>query len=225
MSIARKHFQRVTAAQVAASADPGEPIKANAYELQLIRLADAKRALKQVQSIERKAEVKRRVLPEFGPWIQGVLEAGRGGQDDVLMTAMVWQIDVGDFPAALEIAAHALQHKLTLPDPYKRDVATLVAEEIAEQSSAALAAGKPVDLDSLDRAALLTAEHDMPDEVRAKLHKALGSGHLERADLDGKAADKNAARAALEHFKRALELHDRVGVKKEIERLERALKP
>ena len=32
------------------------------------------------------------------------------------------------------------------------------------------------------------------------------------------------ARNALAHFKRALELHDRVGVKKEIERLERLLK-
>ena len=59
MSLARKHFQRVMAAKAAAAADPGEPIKANAYELELIRLADAKRALKQVQSIERKAEVKR----------------------------------------------------------------------------------------------------------------------------------------------------------------------
>ena len=105
MSLARKHFQRVTAAQVAASADPGEPIKANAYELQLIRLADAKRALKQVQSIERKAEVKRRVLPEFEPWIRGALEAGRGGQDDVLMTAMVWRIDVGDFPNGVAVSA------------------------------------------------------------------------------------------------------------------------
>ena len=224
MSIARQHFQRMTAAKAAADTAPGEPVKANAYELQLIALADAKRALKQVQSVERKVEVKRRVLPQFGPWVNGVLDAGRGGQDDVVMTAMVWLIDVGDFTAALDIAEYALQHKLTLPDPYKRDVATLVAEEIAEQSSTAIAAGKPVDLANLDRASLLTAEHDMPDEVRAKLHKALGSGHLERADLDGKAADKNQARAALAHFKRALELHDRVGVKKEIERLERLLK-
>ena len=226
MSLARQHFQRVTAAQAAASASPGEPIKANAYELQLIRLADAKRALKQVQSIERKAEVKRRVLPEFAPWIQGALEAGRGGQDDVLMTAMVWRIDVGDFPAALDIAAYALQHKLTLPDQYKRDVATLVAEEIAEQSSAAIAAGKPADLASLDRAALLTAECDMPDEVRAKLHKAIGQTHQALSGIGGDGTlDKNAAQNALAHFKRALELHDRVGVKKEIERLERALKP
>lgn len=226
MDLARQHFQRVTAAKAAASASPGEPIKANAYELQLIRLADAKRALKQVQSIERKAEVKRRVLPEFGPWIQGVLEAGRGGQDDVLMTAMVWLIDIGDFPAALEIAAYALQHKLTLPDQYKRDVATLVAEEIAEQSTSAIAAGKPADLESLDRALLLTSECDMPDEVRAKLHKALGQAFQAQSGIAGDGElDKLAAQNALAHFKRALELHDRAGVKKEIERLERALKP
>ena len=71
MSLARKHFQRMTAAAVAAATDPGEPVKANAYELELIKLADAKRALKQVQSVERKAEVKRRVLPEFAPWVLG----------------------------------------------------------------------------------------------------------------------------------------------------------
>ena len=224
MSIARQHFQRMTAAKAAADTAPGEPVKANAYELQLIALADAKRALKQVQSVERKVEVKRRVLPQFGPWVNGVLDAGRGGQDDVVMTAMVWLIDVGDFTAALDIAEYALQHKLTLPDPYRRDVATLVAEEIAEQSSTAIAAGKPVDLANLDRASLLTAEHDMPDEVRAKLHKALGLGHQAQVDLDGKEPDKDAARNALAHFKRALELHDRVGVKKEIERLERLLK-
>ncbi|WP_374248083.1 phage terminase small subunit [Thermomonas sp.] len=122
----------------------GGGIHANAYELQLIALADAKRALKQVQSVERKADVKRRVLPQFQDWIAGVLEAGKPGQDDVLMTCMVWQIDVGDFDAALKSAAHALAHGLTLPDQYKRDVATLVAEEIAEQSLTALVSGRQV---------------------------------------------------------------------------------
>ena len=226
MSLARQHFQRKTAAAVAAESEPGQPINANAYELQLIRLADAKRALKQVQSIERKAEVKRRVLPEFAPWIQGALEAGRGGQDDVLMTCMVWSIDIGDYPAALEIAAYALQHKLTLPDQYKRDVATLVAEEIAERSMTPQALGNGPDIASLDRALLLTSESDMPDEVRAKLHKALGQAHQALSGIGGDGTpDKDAAQNALAHFKRALELHDRVGVKKEIERLERALKP
>ena len=78
MSLARQHFQRMTAASAAAATAPGAPVRANAYELQLIALADAKRALKQVQSVERKVEVKRRVLPQFGPWVNGVLDAGRG---------------------------------------------------------------------------------------------------------------------------------------------------
>lgn len=226
MSLARQHFQRLTAAATAAATEPGQPVNANAYELQLIALADAKRALKQVQSVERKVEVKRRVLPQFVPWVRGVLDSGRGGQDDVLMTVMVWLIDVGDFASALEIAAYALQHKLTLPDTYKRDVATLVAEEIAEQSTAALSAGKPVDLASLQLTADLTKECDMPDEVRAKLHKAIGQVHQAQAGLDDpNALNKEEAGLALTHFKRALELHDRAGVKKEIERLERALKP
>lgn len=226
MSLARQHFQRMTAAAAAAATDPGAPVNANAYELQLIALADAKRALKQVQSVERKAEVKRRVLPQFAPWVRGVLEAGRGGQDAVLMTAMVWLIDVGDFANALDIAAYALQHGLALPDEYKRDAATLVAEEIAEQSLAALGAGKPVDLAGLQRAAELTDGHDMPDEVRAKLHKALGLAHQALAfpSADGD-MQRPEAETALQHLKRALHLHERVGVKKDIERLERALKP
>ena len=36
MSLARQHFQRMTAAAVAAATDPGAPVNANAYELQLI---------------------------------------------------------------------------------------------------------------------------------------------------------------------------------------------
>lgn len=223
MTLARQHFQRKSAA-IAAAAEPAAPVHANAYELQLIALADAKRALKQVQSIERKAEVKRRVLPQFAPWVEGVLAEGQGGQDDVLMTVMVWQIDVGNVPAALDIASYALRHGLTLPDLYKRDVATLVAEEVAEQAQSAMTAGHKVDVDSLERTADLTADRDMPDEVRAKLCKALGLALRDESGLDGDHPDLDIAAEALLHLRRALELHPRAGVKKDIERLARALK-
>lgn len=224
MSLARQHYLRKTAA-VANPTAAASPIYANAYELQLIALADAKRALKQVQSVERKAEVKRRVLPQFQDWIAGVLEAGKPGQDDVLMTCMVWQIDVGDFDAALKSAAHALAHGLTLPDRYKRDVSTLVAEEIAEQSLTALVSGRQVDLQSLAEADRLTASRDMPDEVRAKLHKALGLGYLAAAALDSAVPSRLDMERAEHHLQRAIRLEPRIGVKKELERLRRALKP
>lgn len=225
MSLARRHFQRVTAAKASASAAEGQPIDANAYELMLAKLAEDRRRLKEVQSIERKIEIKRQILPDYAPWVQGALEGGRGGQDAVLMTVMVWRIDVGDFAGALDIAAYALRHGLVLPDQYQRDTATLVAEEIADRALADFAAGTGFEAEVLERAEALTREHDMPDEVRAKLHKALGLACMAAAGEPPFIASARAqADAAHSHLRRALQLHERVGVKKELERLARGLK-
>lgn len=222
MTLARRHFQRITAAEASASAGEGEPINANAYELQLAKLYEDKRRLKDVQSIARKIEIKRQILPDYAPWIDGVLEAGRGGQDAVLMTVMVWRIDAGDFEGALQIAAYALQHGLVLPDQYQRDVATLVAEEISDQALQALGTGGTFDLSVLGVVELLTRDHDMPDEVRAKVHKAFAMANL--IGMEQSANPPGVAAISLDHFRRALQLHDRVGVKKDIERLERFIK-
>ena len=68
------------------------------------------------------------------------------------------------------------------------------------------------------------SSHDMPDEVRAKLCKALGLGLRNSANIDSDTPDKDTATTALAFLRRALELHARAGVKKDIERLERLLK-
>lgn len=213
-SPAKAHYLRHVAAREAAAAAPDATMaNATGYELMVAKLAQDKRRLKEIQSIERKIEVKRELLPEYAPWVDGVLAAGRGAQDDVLMTVLVWRIDVGDFAGALAIAAYALQHGLTLPDQYQRSLPCLLAEEFADTAIRAREAGNLVDSASLLAVAQLTAEEDMPDEVRAKLHKALG---YSLADTDKP--------AALQQLRRAIELHDKVGVKKDIERLEREIK-
>lgn len=225
MTLARRHFQRVTAAAASAAADPGAPIDASAYELQLMRLAEDKRRLKQVQSIERKIELKRQLLPEYEPWVDGVLTGGRGGQDAVLMTVMLWRIDVGDFAGALPIARYALQHGLAMPDQYERSAPAILVEETSDQALAAFAASVPFEHEILLEVEALSRDHDMHDQVRSKLHKALGLSHLARSsapEFEGRRQQE--AESALEHLRRALQLNDRVGVKKEIERLERALR-
>lgn len=222
MTLARRHYQRVTAAAASAATDPGAPINANAYELVLVNLIEDRRRLKQVQSIERKIDIKRQMLPQYAPWIDGVLEAGRGGQDAVLMTIMVWRIDTGDYAGALQIAAYALQYNLAMPDQYKRDVATLVAEEITDQALTLFASGGTFDAAVLSRTEELTAGRDMPDEVRAKLHKALGLAIA--ATMDDAQYPAAVADVAVDHLRRALALHERVGVKKDIERLERYIR-
>jgi succinate dehydrogenase/fumarate reductase flavoprotein subunit len=227
-SPARKHYQKATAAQAAGAAQPGQPQTGEQYELFAAALWEAKRTLKAIKSVQAKIEKKRELLPEFAPYIEGVLAAGTGAQDDVLMTLMVWHIDTGDLLGALAIAEYAMKHGLNTPDQYDRDTVSLITEEIAEQAlrmmegpfadsdegraEAAEQAGELVAM--LRRAEAITEGHDMHDEIRAKLHKALGYAHRAAGSLPD----------ALAQLKAALSLNDRAGVKKDIERLERELK-
>ncbi|MBI2382330.1 MAG: terminase endonuclease subunit [Gammaproteobacteria bacterium] len=213
-SPAQAHFMRVTAAQASASAAVGEPLEnATGYELMLAKLAADKRRLKDVQSMERKAEVKREILPEYAPYIEGVLSADSGVQDAVLMTVMVWGIDAGAYDDALVLARYAIKHRLKLPDQYQRTTATLIAEEFADAAKRARDGGDALDAAGLFAVEELTRDQDMPDEVRAKLHKEIGL-----------ALGEAQKPLALNHLKRAMQLNDKSGVKKDIEKLERELK-
>ncbi|RAS15838.1 phage terminase small subunit [Paraburkholderia bryophila] len=210
-SPAQRHYERVSAEQAAASAAPGESLAgASAYELMLAKLAADRRRLKAIQSIERKVDVKRaELLPEYVNYVAGALRGGRGAQDDVLTTVMIWRVDAGDFAGALDIARYAIAHRMTLPDQYDRPLATAIAEEFAQAALAAFKLGDTFDADQLAEVMALTSAADMHDQVRAKLHKALG-----------KALQDSDRAAALDHLRRALQLDERAGVKQDIARLE-----
>lgn len=225
-SPARNHFLRATAAQVTAAAEAANPLRhATGHELMLAQLAEHKRQLKQIQSIERKADAKRAMLPVYAAWVQGVLDGDSGLQDEVFMTVMVWHIDVGDFAGALPLAAYAIRHGLVMPDQYQRTTATLIAEEYAGMAIKAVEAGEPVDGQVLSEVLQLVEDQDMPDEVRAKLYKALGYVALAEVERLQSVPQQQACRQfALDQLQRALQLHDKVGVKKDIERLERDIK-
>ena len=67
----------------------------------LAQLYEDKRKLKEIRSIETKIELKRKLLPNYEPYINGVLAGGKGAQDDVLMMVMLWRLDTKDFDGAL----------------------------------------------------------------------------------------------------------------------------
>ena len=210
---ARAHFARVSAARAAAATAPGQTMAgATPYELMLAKLAADRRALKGVQSVARKVELKRKLLPEYADYVAGVLNGGRGAQDDVLVTIMVWRIDAGDYDGALAIAAYALTHGLALPDQFERSLASVVAEQFADAALAAFLERSTFDAASLELVDELTADADMHDQVRAKLCKALGYA-VQEADPP----------RALDYLRRALSLNDRVGVKKDIDRLSKLI--
>lgn len=211
--------------------DPGGP-GGSAYVLHLAQLVTDRLALKGVQSVERKIERKRGMLPAYAAWIEGALAAGEAGpavQDDVLVRVMIWRVDTGDLLGAFPLAAHVLRHGLQLPTDFTRTPATLITELFADAALELLKTGAPAPFRELaELEDLVRPPRDMPDEVRSRLHKALGL-ELARQSEDAEACTRSAggARAfkagALTHLRRALELNERVGVKTDIARLEREL--
>jgi hypothetical protein len=189
---------------------------ATAYEQMLVKLAADCRTLKQIRSTERKADKKRELLPFYLPWVAGVLANGKGAQDDIVMTVMLWRLDADDIAGALEIARYALTYGLTMPvGGHRRTTPYLLAEEVALSAQRLRDAHQSPELAHLLHTLELTERADMPDIVRAKLHKI--TGYVQR--------DLSLLPEALANLQRAFQLDRAVGVKKDIEQLERALKP
>jgi hypothetical protein len=224
LSIAQAHQRRARAAMEAAKTAPQQSMAgATAYEHQLNQLLQDRLRLKAIQSNEGKAALKLQLLPEYIPYVEGVLQAGNGAQDDVMTTVMIWRIDVEDYRGALDIADYVLKHKLIMPDRFERTTGCLVAEEIATAALKAQKANGSFDLAILHRTVELTEDEDMPDQARAKLFLATG-----RATLNGITAEEpgqpGQIQAGIDLLRRAIELHDGCGGKKDLDGAERLLK-
>jgi len=244
---ARKRAHVAGVAAVSAAANDNRPAEEDAPaptadQLMLAKLGQDMRALKGIESIERKIEHKRSVLPDYLPyidgWLQGVEQTGRATRDEVVMTLMMWLIDCGEYELALVIADVALRFDLALPERYARSLVCAVTEEIAEAALTAFdAPGRTFPWEILSRVEQLSTGRDMPDQVRAKLFKALGQSYLAVALVEpGKSDDeraiagqrRSACELALTCLRRALDLNVNSGVKKLIEkadRLQRQLEP
>jgi hypothetical protein len=233
---AQRHQARVLAKLSSGQTEQGATTTGSQYELMLYQLAEDRRRLKQLQSIKSKIELKKQLLPAYQAWIDGVLAGGKGGQDDVLTTVLVWQIDVGEYEQALRIAQYVVQFNLTLPDQYQRDIPTMLLDEFAgAYLHGKLAEVPELAVTVLEQVNELTLNKDAPDQARAKLYKALAYAQIAAIDLSNDHdADKSKevlagaaltmAKAANDNLHKALALFAGVGVKKDIERLERRLK-
>lgn len=218
--LAAKEEQRV-AAESEFGATRGE-----AFELNMAQLYEFKKRLKDVQSTQEKARLKRTMLPELDPYIDTVLANGTGKPNEVLMTALVWNIDAGSYARALQIAGYALQHQLPLPDQYKRNLPTLLQDEISE----AILQGSLKGDEAMQVAGTvlqMTEQLDSHDQAKAKLYKAGAYALLGRdskTTVDYKTVPIAVAKQALPLLQRAMTLFAAIGVKKDIERLEQRIR-
>ncbi|HBS5821154.1 phage terminase small subunit [Klebsiella variicola] len=216
---AQRHFQRVMAERHGKAEDLSDTAR-TAHEQILHRMRMDMAALKKIQGEQAKAALKRQMLPNYEGWIEGTLEGDSGRQDEVITRLMIWAIDVRDYPLAARIGRYVIAHDLAMPDRFNRTAATALVDEICDPILVQVKADDSTDVSSylavLDEVAEFTANSDMPDMVRAKLHKARAF-----ALRNGTPAEQETALGLL---RAALVMDPGAGVKKEIDRLARVVK-
>ncbi|ELO7574549.1 terminase [Escherichia coli] len=215
---AQRYLQRVMAHHRADPFSREEQRTRTAHEQVLHQLRLAQLQLKGVQSNIAKAELKKHLIPNFEGWIDGTLAGDSGRQDEVITTMMVWAIDCRDYPLALRIGEYVIRHRLALPDNFGRDAATVLTEEIAEVVLTEAATNSETDLSGyirmLDELDALVHDQDMPDQVRAKLHKA-------RAFSRRASGSTEDLTVSLGLLREAMRINPAAGVKREIATLAR----
>lgn len=214
------------------SSNDDTPLSPEAAKVVLQLQADRRR-LKEFKATERKLEAKVAMLPAYRGWCDGVLAAGageRGPLDQVFTTIMAWTIDVGDYMTALPMLEHAVKHKLDMPAGFNRDAITFAIDQICEEAIRLYDLGgdaaQGFEAGVLPMLQDLVDDHDLDlhDEVEAKLFKAIGRAIMAGADLENEDDLRQRREQTLKAYLRALELHERCGVKKDIEKLSRELK-
>lgn len=227
MSSLSEHFNRVQAEKLAraATASPelskrgqirpmgevlvnqSEPVYDAGNNLELKFYNDFEQ-VSRIQSKTARNAKKAELLPSYAPYIDGVLAAVVSEQNDMLLKLMVWALDTQDLANAMRIAEFALLNKMAMPEPFSRDVATVFAEQLADE---VLRNNAEADSELLQQALDLTLAHDMPDQARAKLYRALG----DKLRVDGQMTE------ALTAYETAVKLDDGVGCKTEIKELKK----
>ena len=245
MSLARRHRDTILAAQHAAAVldfvagvSDAASLPASGTNIATaadraaaqiaLRLTHDLRRLKEIRSRDLKIAAKRVMLPEYLPWIAGLVAAdagvGSGTSAEVLPTIMVWLIDTGAYMDALDLVPFIFAHRVAMPSRYQRDAATIVVEEIADAANKAQGAGASFPIDILDRVADLTDVHDIHDEVRAKLLKAMGTEQLAEAeDMEAGPAALARLTIARDSLREAQRLHSRIGVSTKIKKAEKLI--
>lgn len=212
MTPAQRHFLKKSAEHLALQESPAQHVS-NKYQLMLAKLATDKRRLKEVKSLERRNEIKKEILPDYYDWLDGALASEQGNQDDVVVTTLVWLLDVGDFDRALTVGQYAIRSNMTMPDQFERDIQTVIVDEISDAALRAQKNKQSFSLDYLYQTATIADGHDMADAAKAKLYKAIAVEEHNKGSLE----------TALKYYTLADSLNERVGVKKLIQAIEKEM--
>ncbi len=164
------------------------------YGLMRACLEEDLRALSDAKSTEKKAELKRVMLPKYADYVRAYCNVtadnpAASHANDVLVQNMIWRFDVGDISEALDLAYVCIRDRQHMPERFaRRDIATFAADALFDWASAQVKS-KHSPSPYFDRVLvdIETGAWDVIDEIRAKYQRLAGeiahdSGQLKKAE-------------------------------------------
>ncbi len=230
MSIALAHKRRLqaggkgsgTTAAPAYTPSTALASPANAQKhlmLQEAALAEDLARIADINSREARQQLKRdELLPKYMPYVERYCMSGLNHPNPVLMQVLVWLFDTAQFEQGLALAQFAIGQGQELPERFKRDVQTFVADEVIEWAEAEHKAGRNPEpwvsnllpyVDGEWNGFSVGGEIERPqgwkklfERIPARYHKLLGIIAMEREEWE----------RAIHHFDRATVLYPEIGV-------------
>ncbi|WP_299594328.1 phage terminase small subunit [uncultured Microbulbifer sp.] len=226
MSIALRHKakclaaaerQQITESKAAeAPKTPVQKSKANhdrtIVETQLERDLEL---LSERDNVAEKIALKRQLLPNYLPQVDAYLEAGMQHPNPLLVWCLIWLIDVEDIEQALKLANIAIEQQQLMPERFKRDLPTYVAEALHDWAERQYKDQKSAD-------PYFSEVVDAVHSERWPVAQIIVQGKLYK--LAGLFAERNGeTEKAVQWFERAMEANPRAGVKTRLEKLKTQL--
>jgi hypothetical protein len=207
VSLALAHKRRIlaqgTAAVIAAAAaplaySPAEALSspANAKKHLLLMeasLAEDLKCLSDLKNLASKQTLKRtELLPKYQDFIQRYMDSGLVMQNPVLVQVMVWLFDTEQFEDGLKLADFAIEQGQEMPERFKRNVQTFVADAVIEWAFREYNAQRSPEPYLSDLLPRVDGEWDLPEQIPSKYHKLIGMRAMEAEQWE----------TALEHLER-----------------------
>ncbi|WP_268799057.1 phage terminase small subunit [Pseudomonas huanghezhanensis] len=172
--------------------------------LMISALAEDCSRLSDLNSMSDRQRLKRdELLPKYLEYVQRYRESGLNHPNPVLMQVLVWLFDTEQFEPALELADFAIQQKQVMPERFRRDIPTFIADTVMDWADAEYKAGRSPEPYISQLLPRVEAEWKLFEKIPARYHKLLGLI----------AFDQEAWAKAIAHFERATALFPAIGVK------------
>ncbi|RUT39773.1 terminase [Pseudomonas sp. PAMC 29040] len=229
MSLALAHKRSTLAlGRAAVAAAAGAPVAyspadalsspANARKHLMLQEAALDQDLERVSAINgmamRQALKRDELLPKYQDYVQRYCESGLNFPNRVLVQVMIWLFDTEEFEDGMELAHFAIGQGQQMPERFKRDIQTFVADAVCDWAYAEYKAKRSPEPYLSDLLSLVDGEWELTEQIPAKYHKLVGIRAMESKDWG----------LALLHFNRATDLYPSIGVGVRIENCLRALK-